>query len=649
MKFKKYLALLLVATTVITNSVTAFAANWEHNSTGWWYNLDDGTYAKSELKDIGDKTYYFESNGYMKTGWKLIDGNWYYFDGSGAMVKNGWKWIGNDCYYFYEDGHMASNETVDGSYVNASGAWKTDNWASNYWGWWYNLKEGGYATSQFRNIGGKTYYFGADGYMVTGWKVINGKWYYFNSSGDMAANCWKWINGSCYYFYADGHMASNEVVDGSYVNASGAWKTDNWDSNSRGWWYNLKEGGYATSQFRNIGGKTYYFGADGYMVTGWKVINGKWYYFNSSGDMAANCWKWINGNCYYFYIDGHMASKEVIDGSYVNASGAWDPSVKGHVYEKNTVKKPTCTEKGLIEYTCKYCGDTYTKQVPATGHNYGEWIVDKKPTEKADGHRYKQCANCGHRIEETIPKLNHDHKAKLVKGKAATCTEYGTKDYYFCEGCGKKFSDSQCKHEVTDKDLVIKATGHDYKSEMTKAPTCTEEGIITYTCKNCSHNYTEKIKPTGHEYELKTKVVHHEEEGHWHIIHHEAVTHTEQRVVEEEYDEEIWEIHDICHACYHKYIDQGYSKEEAEHMADLTASGEDYDEHLEAHALKGEEIGYSTGQVLVDIIHHEAVVKDVIVVDKEAYDEKKWVVDKKAYDETIEYYECKHCGHTKSK
>ena len=301
--------------------------------------------------------------------------------------------------------------------------------------------------------------------------------------------------------------------------------------------------------------------------------------------------------------------------------------------------------------------------IKATGHNYGEWIVDKKLTEKADVHRYKECKNCGHRIEETIPKLNHEHKAKLVKGKAPTCTEDGMKHYYFCEGCGKKFSDSQCKHEVTDKDLFIKATGHNYESKMTKEPTCTEDGVKShYICESCGKKFSDSqckheatdrdlvIKATGHEYVRKTKVVHHEEEGHLEIIHHEAVTHTEQRVVEEAYDEEIWEIHDICNTCYQKYIKEGYSKEEAERKADLTASGEDYTEHLRNHALNGDEVGeYSTSQVLVDVIHHDAVIQNIIIVDKEAYEENKWVVTQKAYNETIEYYECKHCGHKKSK
>ena len=138
------------------------------------------------------------------------------------MTRGGWKWIGNSCYYFYYDGHMASDETIDGSYVNKSGAWSTDHWSSNSVGWWYNLKEGGYAYG-WKYINGYWYYFTDDAYMATGWELIEDKWYYLGSSGAMTRGGWKWINNKCYYFYYDGHMASDETIDGSYVDKSGAW------------------------------------------------------------------------------------------------------------------------------------------------------------------------------------------------------------------------------------------------------------------------------------------------------------------------------------------------------------------------------------------------------------------------------------------
>lgn len=38
-------------------------------------------------------------------------------------METGWIWVNGVCYYLHSDGHMAANETVDGYYLDASGAW----------------------------------------------------------------------------------------------------------------------------------------------------------------------------------------------------------------------------------------------------------------------------------------------------------------------------------------------------------------------------------------------------------------------------------------------------------------------------------------------------------------------------------------------
>ena len=75
---------------------------WVYTSGKWWYKHGDGSYTTN--------------------GWEYIDGYWYFFDASGYM-KTGWTWVNGSCYYLYSDGHMASNETIDGYYVNSSGVW----------------------------------------------------------------------------------------------------------------------------------------------------------------------------------------------------------------------------------------------------------------------------------------------------------------------------------------------------------------------------------------------------------------------------------------------------------------------------------------------------------------------------------------------
>ena len=40
---------------------------------------------------------------------------------------------------------------------------------------------------------------------------------------------------------------------------------------------------------------------------------------------------------------------------------------------------------------------------------------------------------------------------------------------------------------------------HSYRKEITTMPTCTEDGVATYTCDKCGDSYTEAIPATGHD------------------------------------------------------------------------------------------------------------------------------------------------------
>lgn len=98
---------------------------WKEVSTNiWQYIKADGTACKSEWLDIGDKSYWFDDNTYMATGWRHFSNDaWYYFDTqSGAMVKSSWVIDNGKSYYLNADGTMAKNTVVDGKYrVNEAG------------------------------------------------------------------------------------------------------------------------------------------------------------------------------------------------------------------------------------------------------------------------------------------------------------------------------------------------------------------------------------------------------------------------------------------------------------------------------------------------------------------------------------------------
>jgi hypothetical protein len=105
----------------------------------WWYGetyRDDGDYwyADSGYYNINGKTYGFDDDGYMLTGWDdtyAEDGKWHYFDpDSGEMQKSVWqKGKDGNWYYLTKDGSMATDAAVkakDGNgyyYVDDDGVW----------------------------------------------------------------------------------------------------------------------------------------------------------------------------------------------------------------------------------------------------------------------------------------------------------------------------------------------------------------------------------------------------------------------------------------------------------------------------------------------------------------------------------------------
>ncbi len=69
------------------------------------------------------------------------------------------------------------------------------------------------------------------------------------------------------------------------------------------------------------------------------------------------------------------------------------------------------------------------------------------------------------------------HNVAKTEEKEATCTEDGNIEYWYCNTCGKYFSDEALTNEITKDKTVVKETGHG-KTELknAKEATCTAEG-----------------------------------------------------------------------------------------------------------------------------------------------------------------------------
>lgn len=94
-------------------------------------------------------------------------------------------------------------------------------------------------------------------------------------------------------------------------------------------------------------------------------------------------------------------------------------------------------------------------------------------------------------LEEFDP---FDHTHEFVDGKC----ECGEKDPDYVPPHTHNFVEGECECGEKDPDYVPPHT-HSYTSEETKAPTCTEKGVNTFTC-TCGESYTEPVDAKGHNY-----------------------------------------------------------------------------------------------------------------------------------------------------
>ena len=79
-----------------------------------------------------------------------------------------------------------------------------------------------------------------------------------------------------------------------------------------------------------------------------------------------------------------------------------------HKYESKITKQATCTEAGVLTYTCTSTTGTcdkktYTETIPATGHKYStEWTVDVEATETTPGSKSHHCTVCDAKTDVTV-------------------------------------------------------------------------------------------------------------------------------------------------------------------------------------------------------------------------------------------------------
>ena len=205
-----------------------------------------------------------------------------------------------------------------------------------------------------------------------------------------------------------------------------------------------------------------------------------------------------------------------------------------HWDQGEIITEATCTEEGEKKFTCSICGDEKTEKVSATGHQHTEirnkkeatckeegysgdtWCKDcgkkilsgqaiaktenhswdaGKVTTKAtcteEGEKTFTCSICGDKKTEKVSATGHQH-TEIRNKKEATCKEEGYSGDTWCKDCGKKILSGQA---------IAKTEDHSWnQGEITKEPTCKEEGEKTFTCTICGNTKTEKVSTTDHQH-----------------------------------------------------------------------------------------------------------------------------------------------------
>ena len=207
-----------------------------------------------------------------------------------------------------------------------------------------------------------------------------------------------------------------------------------------------------------------------------------------------------------------------------------------HLYQLKVLNPSRCVTKGIGEQVCTLCGDFYEEEIKATGHKEVKDAAVAATCETNGKTEGSHCSVCDEVLKEQteVPALGHNWDSGKIT-KAATCTEAGVKTYT-CTRCQKtKTEEIKATGHKEVKDAAVAATcekagktegshcsvcgkvikaqkevpalGHNWDSgKITKAATCTEAGVKTYTCTRCQKTKTEEIKATGHK-EVKDAAV----------------------------------------------------------------------------------------------------------------------------------------------
>ena len=115
-----------------------------------------------------------------------------------------------------------------------------------------------------------------------------------------------------------------------------------------------------------------------------------------------------------------------------------------HVWGEGVAEKAaTCTENGLVKYTCRICGEVKTEETEKLAHQL-EILPAKNATCTEPGlTQGSVCTVCGTVVEAQRETSPLGHSPETVPGVNATCTEPGLTEGSVCRVCGTVLKEQQ--------------------------------------------------------------------------------------------------------------------------------------------------------------------------------------------------------------
>ena len=203
--------------------------------------------------------------------------------------------------------------------------------------------------------------------------------------------------------------------------------------------------------------------------------------------------------------DGHTWNGIKIDGEWYQVDCTWDDSSNNyynfdqrHLYFGLTDELMAIAHPG---HTKIYTTEGYGARSTNLENNY--FVKSGEAQQWVESYRDRiQNSLNSKQIQFSIQADNSTYPPSIYKIQNGTISYVMNQNDWFVDG--KKVSlvatvnDNKFDFTVT---YPTECTKHDWnEGKVTTEPTCTKEGIKTYTCKNCATTKTETIKTLGHDY-----------------------------------------------------------------------------------------------------------------------------------------------------